>query len=173
MRLQAVAWAPALSFAAVVVHAQAGPAPACTGKETAPPAFSGWSARSPMVSAVGAPGLSKAALTIGKGVEGGLHPTREVGYVTQPEKPGGSVSHGGMFALDVDKAGTYRVALGAGAWIDMLKDGKALVSTGHGMGPPCSCVRKIVDFSLGPGRYVLQVSANAGETLPIMVMRRP
>jgi len=103
----------------------------------------------------------------------GLHPTRSVDYVAQPEKPGGSVAFGGMVSLTVDRAGVYRVGLDSGAWIDVLKDGTALVSTAHAPGPACTGVRKTVDFALQPGRYVVQVSANASPKLGLMIVRLP
>jgi len=34
-------------------------------------------------------------------------------------------------------------------------------------------VRKMVDFDLQPGRYLLQVAGNASATLPLMVARMP
>jgi hypothetical protein len=117
--------------------------------------------------------LPKATLPIGKAVTGGLHPTRQVDYATQPEKPGGSVAHGGLFQLVVAQAGTYRIGISSGAWIDVLRDGKAVASTTHGQGPACSTLRKMVDFPLQPGRYVVQVSGNGGEKIGVMVMRKP
>jgi hypothetical protein len=78
-----------------------------------------------------------------------------------------------MFQLTIDRPGTYRIALGAGPWIDVLKDGKPVVSSAHSPGPSCSTVRKVVDFPLQPGRYVLQVSAAADPRLGIVVVARP
>jgi len=178
LRGKAMRWQAAAGLAAMIVlgpaAARAQEAPACAATDTALPAeLGGWTAKSDLVSATSAADLSKAALSVGKGVEAQLHPTRTVTYVTQPEKPGGSVSHGGMFDLNIDQAGTYRIALGAGSWIDVLKDGKPLESVGHGMGPKCSTVRKMVDFALQPGHYVVQISANADEKLAIMALRRP
>ena len=38
------------------------------------------------------------------------------------------------------------------------RDGKIIGSVAHTEGPPCSGIRKIVDFTLAPGRYALQLS---------------
>jgi hypothetical protein len=141
--------------------------------KTLSPDLAAWTAQTPLAAATSAASLGKAALTPGKAVTADLPQTPQVRFVTQPEKPGGAVSHGGMFELKIDKAGTYVVALGSGAWIDVLKDGKPLVSTAHSHGPDCSTLRKMVDFPLEPGRYVLQVSANADAKLPILLARRP
>jgi hypothetical protein len=132
-----------------------------------------WTAQTPLAAAANPAGLAKAALTPGKAIAADLPQTSAVTFVTQPERPGGSVSHGGMFELRIDKAGTYVIGLGSGAWIDVLKDGKVLTSTAHSPGPACSTLRKMVDFPLQPGRYVLQISANADARLPILLAKRP
>ena len=138
-----------------------------------PADFSAWTAQTPLAAADSPAALSKARLTPGKAVAAELPQTSAVKFVTQPERPGGSVSHGGMFELRIDKPGTYVIGLGSGAWIDVLKDGKPLTSTAHSPGPACSTLRKMVDFPLQPGRYVLQISANADAKLPILLAKRP
>src|SRR3546814_2325418 len=67
-----------------------------------------------------------------------------------------AVSRPGRAALvpiEIATAGTYRVALSEGAWVDMVRDGTSLPSVAHGHGPRCSGIHKIVDFKLAPGRY--------------------
>ncbi|HEX4270048.1 MAG TPA: hypothetical protein VHZ32_01630, partial [Rhizomicrobium sp.] len=131
---------------------------ACTAPAALPPALSGWTVKADLASATDAAGLDKAALAPGKAANVGLHHTREITFVTQPEKPGGSVAYGGMLSLAIAQAGTYQVSLGAGPWIDVLKDGAAVTSGVHGPGPACSGIRKTVQFPLQPGRYVIQIS---------------
>jgi hypothetical protein len=148
-------------------------APACAVPTAPPPGLEGWTARTPLAAAADAARLDAATLVPGKAIDAALPRTPDVRYVTRPEKPGGSVSHGGLFAFDIAEAGTYRVALGAGAWIDVLDGGKAVVSTNHGPGPECSGIRKMVDFPLKPGRYVLQLGGNGSPDLPVMVAKLP
>lgn len=138
-----------------------------------PAEFAAWSHRRDIVSAASAAELGRAELTPGQAVNAALHPTREVAYVAQPEKPGGSVAHGGLLRVHIGAAGTYRIVLGSGAWIDMLKNGAPVVSSAHAPGPPCSTARKTVEFPLEPGDYVLQVSANADPTVAILITRHP
>lgn len=148
--------------------------PACAQMDAdLPPELAAWSQRTDVVSAAAAADLAKAELTPGRAVTAALHPTREVAYLAQPEKPGGSVAHGGLFRLRIGAAGTYRVVLGSGAWIDLLKDGQPVVSSAHAPGPACSTARKTVEFPLERGDYVLQVSANADPKLAILVIPRP
>jgi hypothetical protein len=144
-------------------------APKCEAVAAPPPALAGWSDTRDIASATKADGLAAAALTIGKSAKVALHPTREVSYVAQPDKPGGSVAHGGLLSVAVVAAGTYQVNLSSGAWIDLLKDGRAILSTAHAPGPACTGIRKTVQFPLQPGRYVLQLSANAAPDIQVMV----
>lgn len=147
---------------------------ACAGgPATIPTELAGWSSRRPITAAREASGLGTATLGIGSAVDATLKSTSEVRYVMRPEKPGGSVSYGGLFAFTVEQAGTYRVALGSGAWIDVLKGRSAVTSTAHGHGPDCSGIRKMVDFPLTRGRYTLQIAANGEPAVSLMIARLP
>ena len=149
------------------------PAARCTAPAPLPAALAGWSARTPLTAATAPAGLKAATLTPGKAVDATLGRTGGIRYVVPPEKPGDAASYGGLFAFTVAKAGTYRVALGSGAWIDVLKGKTAIASSKHGHGPDCSGVRKMVDFPLTPGRYVLQIAAGKAAALPMMVVPLP
>jgi hypothetical protein len=158
-----------------VAFAQPAPAqPTCQAMDEAlPPEFAAWRTKAEVVSATSAMGLAAATLRPGQAAQVALHGTREVAYPAQPAKPGGSVAHGGLVRVLVDKAGTYRVALSSGAWIDMVRDGTLVVSTAHGHGPACSTIRKMVEYPLEPGAYVLQISANADPALAVLVAPVP
>ena len=116
---------------------------------------------------------SGSALAVGQAVRLTLLQTPQVHYPVRPEKPGGSVSYGGLVLLNVEEAGTYRVALGSAAWIDLVRNGKALTSSAHGHGPDCTGIRKIVDFQLRPGRYTVQIAANGEPVTTVLVARLP
>jgi hypothetical protein len=133
----------------------------------------GWQKKGNLTSATQASALDVAALPLAQGMIVSLHPTREVSYVIGPEKPGGSVAHGGMVSVSIHQAGRYQVSLGSRAWIDLVKDGAPISSADHAPGPRCSTIRKTVVFALQPGNYVLQISANADSTLPVMVTLVP
>jgi hypothetical protein len=149
-------------------------APVCaSGAATLPPALAAWPTRGPLIATGKASALKSAALVVGSPVDATLGSTADIQYVTRPEKPGGSVSYGGLFSFTIKDAGTYRVALGSGAWIDVLKGKAAMASVAHGHGPDCSGIRKMVDFRLSPGRYTLQIAANGEQTLPLMIARLP
>lgn len=145
----------------------------CAAPAPLPASLSAWAYRSELSSATEAAHLDQAAIAPGKAANVRLHHTREVQFVTQPEKPGGSVAYGGMLSLTADQAGTYQVSLGSGAWIDVLRDGVAVQSGAHAPGPACTGVRKTVRFPLKPGRYVVQISANAEASVPVMISLVP
>ncbi|GFE74988.1 hypothetical protein [Novosphingobium sp. TCA1] len=144
-----------------------------------PPELAAWNARKPLLAARDTRSLSGAKLDVGKAVAGGLRPTAELRYPQRPEKPGSSSSFGGLYTFTVAEAGSYRVALGAAAWVDVVKagatvgKGSVMTSTAHGHGPDCSGIRKMVDFTLKPGTYLLQISGNAVDRLPLLVTRLP
>ncbi|MEO9132132.1 MAG: homogentisate 1,2-dioxygenase [Sphingomonas sp.] len=138
-----------------------------------PAELAAWASRKPMAAAVDAASLPGVTVTPGMAVDLGLAPTPGVTYTLRPSHPGGSVSHGGMATLTVAEAGKYEIGIGSGAWIDLVKDGVSLGSVGHGHGPACSGIRKMVDFALQPGSYVLQVAGNGEATLPLIFARLP
>lgn len=155
---------------AMAQHAE----PTCPADAAPLPAeLAGWASRSGLAAAADSARLESAMLTVGKAVDLSLLKTPDVRYALRPENPGGSVSNGGFVGFSVDRSGTYRVALGSAAWIDVVRDGTAVVSVGHGRGPACSGIRKMVDFALEPGRYVLQIAGNGGQSLPVMIARLP
>lgn len=164
----------AAPLAAAEAQMDKAPAASCGEAGVAlPETLAGWATRTPLAAAADKKGAAGAMLTPGKAVDATLARTATVDYVLRPEKPGGSVSFGGLLGFTIAEAGTYRVALGSGAWIDVVKDGKAIVSSAHGHGPDCSGIRKMVDFPLTAGRYILQVAANGAPTLPLLLTRLP
>jgi len=138
-----------------------------------PAELSDWANRTTLAAAADAAGLAGATLAIGKPVDLTLLPTPNVRYAVRPENPGGSVSNGGLVGFAVERAGTYRIALGSAAWIDVIRDGAAVTSVAHGRGPACSGIRKMVDFALQPGSYALQIAGNGSPSLAVMIARLP
>lgn len=159
--------------ATTTTMAQEPATPACTTPVTPPAELSGWSLRSPLAAAASLAGLASATIAPGAAIDATLQPTPAMQYPMRPEKPGGSVSYGGLFGFTVPKAGTYRIALDSGAWLDVLADGKPVASSAHGHGPDCSGIRKMVDFPLAAGPHVLQIAANGKPSLVVLVTRLP
>lgn len=163
--------AAAVAIAAPHVAFAAEEAPTCTAPGVLPPELAAWGQPVARKAAAGVPGT---ALVMGQAALVSLLQTPAVTYPLRPEKPGGSVSYGGLLQVSVATRGTYRVALGSPAWIDLVSaDGRAVESLAHGHGPACTGIRKMVDFALEPGVYTLQISANGGSDSQVMVIRQP
>lgn len=162
-------------LAAASAAAQEAPRPACAAISDAslPPSLAGWTTRTPMEASAtrGDPrmGLAK----IGRAFDVALRPNDEVGFPVPPGKPGAAGSHGGLLAFQVEESGDYQIALGAGAWIDVVGVEGAAPSSGHAHGPACSTLRKMVIFPLKPGRYLLEITGNSDPVLTVMISRAP
>jgi hypothetical protein len=149
------------------------PAPCPATPAPLPAELAGWASPAAVTAAGQTSALAAARLQIGKRADVTLLPTPQIAYAVRPEHPGGTVSSGGMLGFTIAKAGTYRIALGSGAWIDVVSGDKAVMSTAHARGPACTGVRKMVDFQLTPGDYVLEVAGNGEPALSLMVTPLP
>lgn len=138
-----------------------------------PPEFAGWSRKTPIKAALTAADLSAAMIVPDHGALVVLSPEETVRYPVVPGHHGEPGTTGGLLEFSIAETGTYRVALGAGAWIDVVHDRHALASVAHGHGPACGPIRKTVAFTLTPGKYVLQVSGHGGLTLALMIAALP
>lgn len=163
----------ALLAAPALAQQPAPPAPACPATPAPlPPELAGWSApRDKQAAAASLIAAESATLAPGRRADVALLPLAKTTYPVPPERPPAEGTYGGLLSFTVADPGTYRVALGAGAWIDVVRDMKPLASAAHGHGPACTDLRKMVDFALTPGHYLLQVSGNPGPQLAVMVAR--
>lgn len=144
---------------------------ACTAAAAIPADLAGWSAThgKAMAASKVATTASKAVLVQGVAAEVTLLPASRVEYAVAPRKPGQGDSYGGLLAFDVARAGHYRVAQSGRSWVDVIVDGKAVGSVGHGHGPDCSGIAKMVDFDLPVGRHFLQIAGNGEALVKVMV----
>ena len=99
--------------------------PKCASVAAPPPALAGWSSKQDLAAAAKEDGLASAALTMNRAAVVTLLPTRDVSFITQPDKPGGSVAHGGLLGVTIASVGTYQINLSSGAWIDLVQMAKA------------------------------------------------
>ena len=135
-------------------------APACTATTAPPAGLEAWSAT---------PVVAMGPIALGKGTGLMLQPVEEVAFAPAPGRAPKPGTFGGVYRVDIVAAGTYRIALGKGAWIDVVRDGKTLESVAHTEGPACSTIRKIVDFTLTPGRYAIQLSGANEASMRILI----
>ena len=142
--------------------------PACTANIAPSGELAPWS--SPVPLKAGDEAAKAPLLSASKAANVTLLPTPEVHYALRPEKPGGSISYGGLLAFDIAQAATYRIALSTAAWIDIVGKDGALRSVAHGHGPDCSGIRKMVDYVVPAGRYSLQISANGAPQITVLAV---
>lgn len=144
--------------------------PRCATVRPAIPAeLSRWGQRTMLVA--GTSTRSAPVLVIGQAADLRLTAADRVTVAAPPGRSAEAGSTAGLVLFQVARAGTYRVALGEAAWIDVVRAGRALPSKAHGHGPTCSGIRKIVDFRLVPGRYVLQIAGTPAAAVPVMIAR--
>lgn len=147
--------------------------PDCTDASAPSRGRSGWDAPVALRAAAERGTLSKSRLQAGQAVRLILLPTPKLRFQVQPVKLGASTSFGGMAQIEISAAGLYRVSLGTAAWIDLVTGDKAIMSIAHEHGPQCSGIRKMVDFRLSPGRYVLQIAGNGAPETTLLVAHLP
>lgn len=139
---------PAL-LALALQSAAPAPASVCTATVAPPAGLEAWNTIS---------AITMGPIAIGQGTGLMLVAADKVAFAPAPGRAPKPGTLGGVYSFNVATAGTYRIALDAGAWIDIVGHGKLVEPVAHTEGQPCSGIRKIVDFTLAPGRYVLQLS---------------
>lgn len=103
-----------------------------------------------------------------------LHPSGEVALRQPPERERKPANlHAGLSTVDVPKAGTWRLSASTGLWVDVIGPEGVVESTAFGALAPCTSIRKVVEFPLGPGRHTLQLSGNPGPATRLMLSRKP
>ncbi len=172
MKLRIIAIALAAALPAVASAAPA--APSCSAVPVLPPELADWSrdATGKTIYAYG-DDLGSDWLSLGAARTAlPLHKFESLRYGVAPERKPDVHKFGGMIPIEVKKAGRLIVALDAGAWIDLVRDGAVVKSVTHGHGPACSGIRKMVEFDVTAGRYQLQiVNAPAASIHAMAVLR--
>ena len=159
-----------LALAAIAGPAFAQEAAPCPAAPAPLPAeLAGWASATSVTAAATATDIGKAQIPVSSRADIALLPATQVQFLA-PEKAPMAGTSSGMVHFTVAIARTYRVALGAGAWIDVVRDGKAIGSGAHGHGVPCTPVRKTGDFALTPGDYILQISGNRDTTISVLIL---
>ncbi|VXD04163.1 homogentisate 1,2-dioxygenase [Sphingomonas sp. 8AM] len=148
------------------------PEPSCNALRPAlPVGFEGWSTR--VALEAGAATRHAPVLAVGRAAELRLVPLDRLAPAAPPTRDLGTGTNAGVALFQVTRPGTYRIALGGPAWIEVVRGGRPLPATAQGHGPACSGIRKIVDYRLAPGRYVLQLTGAATNTLPVLIAPAP
>jgi hypothetical protein len=67
------------------------------------------------------------------------------------------------------RAGTYRVTLSEGAWIDVVQDGQEVKSIAHTGAMACDGIRKSVKFDLAASPFIIEISGTEVREIAIAV----
>lgn len=145
--------------------------PSCaTVRVALPVGLEGWGARAPIEA--GSSVRNAPVLTIGRASDLQLVTTDRITPVALPGRTPPAGSGGGLALFQVAEPGTYQVALGSTGWIDVVRAGKSLPAVTFAHGPACTGIRKVVDYRLRPGRYILQLSGTPGMAVPVLIARK-
>ncbi len=86
-----------------------------------------------------------------------LHAEPSVAVPIKQDRAKQTREFAGLAALDVVKAGKLDVSLSDRAYVDLVRDGRAVASSMHGHGK-CAGIAKTVTFDVKPGRYIVQIA---------------
>jgi hypothetical protein len=173
MRTRHVIWGAMLATGVASTASGQAPPQVRIVPPCAAPDFPGWGRRPGGAAPVWLKTVPASELAIDDTVYLSLVPIGAVPLAVPLGKPAQPGDRGGLATVHVPAAGIYRIALGARAWIDVVRDGKAVASVAHQMGTPCSGIAKMVDFRFEPGTYTIQLSAAADPTVRIAITRLP
>lgn len=87
-----------------------------------------------------------------------LRAGKDVKFAVDSARKAKAGTSAGLAALDVAKAGKLDVILSNATFVDLVRDGKILKSTGHADLKTCTGLRKSVSFDVIPGRYIVQLT---------------
>ena len=93
----------------------------------------------------------------------------EIGRPTVLALENGSTSR----QVEITEAGRYGIAADGKVWIDVITNAAPVSSIGHGHGPACSGIRKIVWFNLPVGTFELALSKAEVARVRLLIVRAP
>ncbi len=116
-----------------------------------------------------ADGTSPPILALGRPTTLQLLPLGSVRFPAKPGRHATAGGFGGVAAIEIAEAHTYRVSLGSRAWVDVAANGIAITSVAHAHGARCSGIAKSVDFPLNPGRQLVEISFAPASEIAVLV----
>jgi hypothetical protein len=103
-----------------------------------------------------------------------LSPQSGVTFILPPSKKMlADGAFAGLVHMQVPAAGSYRVSLDQGFWIDVVGNQKFIESTDFGGMHECSAPRKVVVFTLPAGDVMLQLSGAAKDHVRVTLTPAP
>jgi hypothetical protein len=103
-----------------------------------------------------------------------LTPQSQVTFALSPGKKAlADGAFAGLAQVRITTPGRYRVSLDGPFWIDLVANGKLLVSRDFTGNHECKSLRKLVEFQLPAGEVLLQLSGAGQERVRVSLTRSP
>jgi hypothetical protein len=99
-----------------------------------------------------------------------LSPINAAGLPMPPSRKPRAGSNAGFVKIAAPQgAGTYRITLSDGAWVDAIQDGREVASSAFTGTTGCAGVRKSVKFPLAATPFVIEISGAAAASIDIAI----
>jgi hypothetical protein len=101
-----------------------------------------------------------------------LRPSAEAALPSPPERaPAASTFAGFVSVKSPWPAGVYTISLSAGAWVDVVQDGKHLKPKAFSGATDCSGIRKTMKFDLAASPFVVQISGARENSIALAILQ--
>jgi len=100
-----------------------------------------------------------------------LLPPADARLPTPPERTPRDGTFAGFTSFKTaPRAGLYTISLSAGAWIDVVQDGRALKPKGFSGATDCDGIRKTMKYELSASPFVLQISGAKDNSISVAIL---
>jgi hypothetical protein len=100
-----------------------------------------------------------------------LRAPAEAGLPSAPERAPRDGTFAGFAAFKTaPKAGLYTISLSAGAWVDVVQDGRFLKPKATSGATDCDGIRKTMKYEISANPFVLQVSGTTENSVSIAIL---
>ena len=100
-----------------------------------------------------------------------LQPSAEVRLPSPPDRNPATDTFAGFVNVKSPAAGTYTISLSAGAWVDVVQDGKHLEPKAFSGATDCSGIRKTMKFDLAASPFVVQISGAKENSIALAILQ--
>lgn len=168
-----------LAGVAIPVASQPAPAPACSLSV----GQSGWNDPAPLAALAAGSAENRPVLPPVRAMNIALKPTPDMRFLLPPGQPGTPASYAGIVYFTAPVRGTYRFLSSEDPWYDVIGVTGAPGAPGAGgMASPvarshdrdCTPVtRKMIDYTLEPGEYALQIARTSTPEVVLLLLPLP
>jgi hypothetical protein len=100
-----------------------------------------------------------------------LRPVADAGLPSAPERAAAEGTFAGYLDVKTSRpAGTYSISISAGAWIDVVQEGRYLKPKAFSGATDCAGIRKTMKFDLAASPFVVQVSGMKENTITVAIL---